>query len=88
MTKMKPFEAQPVHKEFNQAMVGVFNDYKTRLSGEEMLALACHLVGVLIAHQDSRKYSQADIMEMVRQNMEAGNLQAISELLKPAAGHA
>lgn len=50
------------------------------LEPEEMLALACQLVGNLIALQDQRKYTTNAVMAMVSANIEVGNREAIREV--------
>lgn len=51
------------------------------LSAMEMLAGASHLVGVLVALQDQTKITPRMAMDLVSQNIEKGNLEAISGLL-------
>jgi hypothetical protein len=48
----------------------------------EILAIACQLVGNLIAVQDQRIYSSEKVMELVSRNIQIGNQVAIEELLK------
>lgn len=50
------------------------------LTPEEMLGLVCQLVGNLVALQDQRKYSAKAVMEMVAQNIQVGNQEAIREV--------
>lgn len=82
MVDMKTKTATLVHQEFNDAMKAVLVQFKDRLSGMEMLAVASHLVGVLIAVQDQRAVTREMALELVSQNIEAGNAEAINGLLK------
>lgn len=77
---MKTNRTNQDHREFNDAMKQVLARFKDILTGEEMLAVASHLVGVLIAVQDQKKYTLAQIMELVSRNIETGNAEAIAGL--------
>lgn len=44
---------------------------------EQILALASQFVGNLIALQDCRKYSAAQVMDLVKSNIEIGNTEAV-----------
>lgn len=79
---MKTKIAESRHEEFNAAMKGVLAQFQDKLTGLEMLAVASHLVGVLIAVQDQRTVTQDMAMELVARNIEAGNAEAIGSLLK------
>lgn len=68
-------------KEFSDAMKAVYGQFKDRLTPEEMLACAAHLTGVLIALQDQRKVTPGMAMELVAQNIEAGNKEAIDGVM-------
>jgi len=57
------------------------------LSSIELLAITSQFVGILIAHQDQRKYSADQVMEIVGRNIEAGN-QAVLEGLFDTRGRA
>lgn len=77
---MKTHQAQPAHKEFNDAMIEVMRGFQDRLSGLEMLAIASHFVGALIAAQDQRSITPAQAMQLVAKNIEMGNLRAMETL--------
>lgn len=88
MEKYKSTQPQARHAEFNDAMKEVLARFKDRLNGHEMLAVAAHLVGVLVALQDQNKYTPDDVMEMVARNIEAGNAEALQEFLGNPKGNA
>jgi hypothetical protein len=68
------------HHAFRDDLVAVMRKHH-HLSSMEMLALASHFVGQLVALQDARKVSPAMAMELVALNVEAGNASAISDLM-------
>lgn len=47
----------------------------------ELLAVLAHATGACIAMQDQRKITRELALEVVSKNLEAGNLEAISELM-------
>jgi len=81
--KTKSVLPTETHKEFNDAMKEVLSRFKDRLDAESMLAIASHLVGVLVALQDQRKYSPEMVMKLVGQNIELGNAEALKEVQNP-----
>ncbi len=82
MVGMKTREPSPVAKEFNDATKALLAEFKDKLTPMEMLAVTAHLVGVLIAVQDQRKMTREMALELVSQNIEAGNAEAINSLLQ------
>ena len=80
MVNMKVKSTSAVHREFNDAMKAVLAQFKDRLTGIEMLAVASHLVGVLIAVQDQRRVTREMALDLVAKNIEAGNAEAIESL--------
>jgi hypothetical protein len=52
-----------------------------QLKPEVMLAIASNFVGKLMAMQDQRTMTPARAIEIVRANIEAGNKQAVDELM-------
>ena len=59
-----------------------------KLSGAEVLAVLGHLVGAAIAMQDQRTMTPDDCFDLVAENIQQGNAEAISEIMKPARGSA
>lgn len=50
------------------------------LTASEVLALLAFMTGAAIAHQDQRKMTPANAMEVVSANIEAGNAAAIASV--------
>jgi len=80
MVGMRTREPSSVAKEFNDATKALLAEFKDQLNAMEMLAVTAHLVGVLIALQDQRKVTREMALELVTQNIEAGNAEAIGSL--------
>ena len=78
MVNMKVMTAKPVHTEFNLAMKDVLKKFEDRLNAMEMLAIASHFVGVLIALQDKEKVTEEIALDIVISNIEQGNAEAIN----------
>lgn len=78
---MKTRESTQDHKEFNDAMIDAIRPFQHRLRPDEMLAIASHLVGAILAMQDQRIMNRDKAMTIVINNIELGNKRAIEELL-------
>jgi len=65
------------HRQFRDELTAVLRKHASRLSAMEMLALAAHLVGQLIAMQDQRSLTPAMALKLVSDNIEQGNREAI-----------
>ena len=77
--KMKTKAPTKNHEAFRNDMIEAMRKHE-HLAADELLAVASYFVGQLVAMQDQRKFSPAMAMEIVAQNIEAGNRQAISEV--------
>ena len=73
---------QSEHKAFRDELLAILKKHGDALYGEEMLALAAHLVGQLIALQDQRSMTPDRAMAIVAMNIEQGN-QEVLDGLKP-----
>lgn len=82
---VKPTPAQIA---FREGLIACMRQHGDALDATELLAVACHLVGQLIAMQDQRKYTLAKVMEMVSANIEQGNAEVIDGLLNSTGGTA
>lgn len=69
------------HRQFRDDLIEVLRKHGERLSAQEMLALASHLVGQLIAMQDKRAMTREMALGIVGQNIELGNQEVIHSLL-------
>lgn len=54
----------------------------------EMCAVTAHFLGQLIALQDQTRFTADQVMAVVTQNIEAGNLEVVSGLAKSTGGTA
>jgi hypothetical protein len=81
MGGMKTRGPSSVAKEFNDATKALLAEFNDKLSAMEMLAVTAHLVGVLIALQDQRKMTREMALELVGQNIEAGNAEAMKSVM-------
>ena len=72
--------ANPQHEIAYQDLVAVVRKHAEHLSSMEMLAIASNMLGKLVAMQDQRTVTPAMCMEIVAQNIEEGNRQAVAEV--------
>lgn len=86
---MKTKRQQPTaeQQEFRNDLIGVLRKYQ-HMRPDEMLAIASYFVGQLVAMQDQRKLTPAMAMQVVADNIEAGNQHAINELAGAQGGKA
>ena len=73
--------AAPKHMAFRDELVAVLKKHGDALTAPEMLALASHLVGQLVALQDQRAMSPDRAMQIVAANIEQGNQEVLDGLL-------
>lgn len=73
---------------FRHALEETIRTHGATLDAIELLAILSHLVGQVVALQDQRKYTGAKVMELVAENIEAGNRAVIEKLLSETGGHA
>ena len=78
--KTKLHRANPEHEVAYQDIVALVRRHSESLSAIEMLAIAANMLGKLCAMQDQRQFTPAMVMEVVVQNVEEGNRQAIAKV--------
>lgn len=61
---------------------------KDDIPAHHVLAIFAYTMGQLIAMQDQRRFTSAQVMDLVSKNVEAGNRHAIEGLLGATGGHA
>lgn len=88
MSEIKSHAPTPMHQAAMAALKEAMRPYADDLGAEGMLALAAQLVGNLIALQDQRKWTSAQVMELVSKNIEEGNAVAIRNMLGETKGEA
>lgn len=75
-------------QELRKDIAEVIRKHAPDLEKQEMLAVASVIVGVILANQDQFSVTPALAMEIVRQNIEAGNKAVIDDLLNSKGGNA
>ena len=85
---MKSQQPSKAAIECRKAVTAAILPFKEQLSGLEVLAILSYTVGQAIAMQDQRTVTKEMIWELVGANIEAGNAQAITELLEKSEGSA
>lgn len=72
------------HRAFRDDAIALLKKHAGSLDAKEMLALAAHLVGQIIAMQDQRTVSREIALEIVTRNIEVGNAEVLAGLSKSA----
>ncbi|MGE0408736.1 MAG: hypothetical protein AB7P23_05670 [Amphiplicatus sp.] len=70
------------HRAFRDDLIGVVRKHGDEMKAEELLAIAAHFVGQLVALQDQRTMTSARAMQIVAHNIEVGNAEIIDSLLQ------
>lgn len=81
---MRVHKATETHKAFRDDAIALLKTYSGHLSAMEMLALSAHLVGQIVAMQDQRTMSPEAAMNIVSENIEAGNREVLDGLASPS----
>lgn len=76
--KLKAVPTNPRIEEMRQKIEGVLRQYKD-ISQTEILAILATMTGMVLALQD-RKYPVNFYINMINENIEAGNRNALSEM--------
>lgn len=76
----KLIEATEAHEIAYQDVCSLIDRHAGKLGGLELLAVAANLVGKLIAFQDQRTVTPELAGQVVRENIESGNRQAMERL--------
>ena len=75
-------QARPEHEVAYQDLCVLLNRHADKLSALELLAVAANMLGKLLALQDQRKVTPTQAMEIVAQNIERGNQQALAQVMQ------
>jgi hypothetical protein len=81
-TKKPSPEKMPLFERVNKDFKAVLDKYKHELDAVDILAVAAHLVGTIIALQDQRTMTPEMALELAAMNIEAGNAEALEEVMK------
>ena len=74
---MKRVLPEAAHQAFTDDLIALLNKYAEPLTAVEMLALAAHLVGRMIALQDEENMTPIQAMDVVTRNIEQGNAEVV-----------
>ena len=74
----KIVQPSPRHAAFRTELLALLDKHAGKLDASEMLALASHAVGQLIAFQDQRKMTPDLAMAVVSRNIVQGNREAMN----------
>jgi hypothetical protein len=86
MKKKEPTKAlKALYDRTAQTMADTCKEFP-EITAEQCLAIMAQMVGKCIAFQDQRKYTTDLIMAIVETNIEAGNQQAVDELMYKQEG--
>jgi hypothetical protein len=83
---MKNTAANPAHVACRNAMLAAMQAHVGTLRADELLAIAAHVVGQLIAFQDQRAMTPEMAMDLVQKNIAQGNAEAVGSLLHATPG--
>jgi len=78
----RTIKAKAEHEVVYQEMAALMGRHGDAVSAEEMLAIGANMVGKLMALQDQRTMTRERALEIVIQNIEAGNQQAVDGLMQ------
>ena len=82
---MKSHSPASVHTELRDDLIAVIRKHGDKLAASEILAIAAHLVGQIIAMQDQRTMSREAVMQLVGANIENRAIKKRSRVLKMKA---
>lgn len=85
---LKSYPPEAKHRAFRDALIAVMAQHGRDMQADELLAIASHFVGQLIALQDQRVMTPDMAMQIVSLNIQRGNADAIDPLLTQTGGHA
>jgi hypothetical protein len=73
--------AKPEHEVLYQELAKLLGRHGDKVTAEEMLAIGANLLGKLLAYQDQRTMTRERGLEIIIQNIELGNQQALAEVM-------
>jgi hypothetical protein len=79
MVKTKIVKTSPKHEAFYQAVAKAMKD--NDIDHIEAVAVTANILGKLIAYQDQRLYTPEQMMQIVSDNIEAGNRHALEQIM-------
>ena len=85
---MKSHKPSAAHTALRDDMVALIRKHGANLEAAEILAIAAHMVGQLIALQDQRKMTREMALQIVSANIEQGNQEVVGKLTNESQGAA
>lgn len=79
---MENSKATKADQAFRDDMMKVLKKHLPPDSKERLLALASQAVGQVLAHQDQRRFTPAQCIEIIQANIEKGNQDEVSRLMR------
>lgn len=86
--KTKKVETNIDHKALRDDLLKLLDKYAGKMDAVQTLAIASHTVGQLLAMQDQRLAAPEFFMQLVQDNIEQGNADAVSALVGRPLGSA
>lgn len=77
----RSIQPTPDHKAFRADLVALLDKHAGKLDAADMLALASHAVGQIVALQDQRTMTSERAMQIVARNVEIGNAEVIENVM-------
>lgn len=77
---MSKYLARPEHQVAYQDLAVLLHKHADKVPAMELLAIAANMVGKLVAMQDERTVSCEMAMELVAENIEQGNHEAVAQM--------
>lgn len=85
---MKTVNAGCAHEALRNDLIAVIQAKYADMPADEILAVVAVLVGQLMALQDQRRFTAAQVVALVEENIMAGNRLAVADLMNNTAGSA
>ncbi len=80
--RFKKVKAKLAYEVAYQDIVELIANHAGQTSGLEILAIASNFLGKLLAMQDQRTVTREQALAVVAKNMELGNMQVASQMMK------
>ena len=80
--KEKIVQPSPLHIAFRSDLLALLDKHAGKLDASEMLALAAHAIGQIVAFQDQRKMTPDMALSLISRNIEQGNREAMNAMSK------
>lgn len=82
--EMKHLHTTDAHRAFRDDLVDLLHKHAGDLRPVEILALAAHMIGQIIAYQDRGNMTADEAMKIIVENISLGNREAMEDLFHTA----